>query len=256
MFISILSAVVTAAILGALYKRMIDREVPTKIDIKQALFPVALGIVSELISGTAVMFFMKWILSLGFTADTLSPLASTFFSAFAFAGFPEELFKMIMILITLLVFKNKVDNVYEYILIGAAVGIGFSIAEDFGYGTTLATLAIRLPLIAGHMVMDMIMGQFLGLAAYNATRGEKPVKGYYALAFLVPVLIHTMYDAGTIFNKVLMTAAAGQGTSVDLAIGIIIGIVGFFGCLIIQFVTLIQCKKNAEKLSAMKTVKE
>lgn len=39
----------------------------------------------------------------------------------------EEISKLIPIIVILLIFRKKVKNVYEYILIGACVGIGFAI---------------------------------------------------------------------------------------------------------------------------------
>ena len=122
----VIAGLITTGILGVLYMRMIKREKSGQIGMPQALLPIILGIVSEIVSSRLVMFVM---ISLGQEGSAkyneLPVVARQFLSPFLFAAFPEELFKLIMVIITLCVFRKKVKNVYEYILIGAAVGIGF-----------------------------------------------------------------------------------------------------------------------------------
>ena len=67
--------------------------------------------------------------------------------AFILAGM-EEISKLILIIVILLIFRKKVKNVYEYILIGACVGIGFAIIEEFTYGASDATdVGLEVPVI-------------------------------------------------------------------------------------------------------------
>ena len=171
----VIAGLITTGILGVLYMRMIKREKSGQIGMPQALLPIILGIVSEIVSSRLVMFVM---ISLGQEGSAkyneLPVVARQFLSPFLFAAFPEEFFKLIMIIITLCVFRKKVKNVYEYILIGAAVGIGFSIAEDYSYASELASVFIRLPMLPGHMAMDMLMGEFLGIAMYNKKNNAGP----------------------------------------------------------------------------------
>ena len=63
-------------------------------------------------------------------------------AAFISAGLPEEITKFLMILLTLRIFRGRVRNVYEYILAGAAVGFGFTLLEEFLYGSSAGISAI------------------------------------------------------------------------------------------------------------------
>ena len=246
-----IAGLVTTGVLGFLYMRMIKRENNGQIGIPQALFPIILGIVSEIVSSRLVMFVM---ISLGQEGSAkfneLPVVARQFLSPFLFAAFPEELFKLIMIIITLCVFRKKVKNVYEYILIGAAVGIGFSIAEDYSYASELASVFIRLPMLPGHMAMDMLMGEFLGIAMYNKKNNAGPVAIFNIFALVVPVIIHTLYDAGSTANFMVFEGAAA-GNNVMLTIGSVYALVVIVGFIVFSFRMIIRFKKNGDKFDNM-----
>ena len=247
----VIAGLITTGILGVLYMRMIKREKSGQIGIPQALFPIILGIVSEIVSSRLVMFVM---ISLGqeWSAkyNELPIVARQFLSPFLFAAFPEEFFKLIMVIITLCVFRKKVKNVYEYILIGAAVGIGFSIAEDYSYASELASVFIRLPMLPGHMAMDMLMGEFLGIAMYNKKNNAGPVAIFNIFALVVPVIIHTLYDAGSTGNFMVFEGAAA-GNNVMLTIGSVYALVVIVGFIVFSFRMIIRFKKNGDKFDNM-----
>ena len=231
--------------------RMIKREKSGQIGIPQALFPIILGIVSEIVSSRLVIFVM---ISLGQEGSAkfneLPIVARQFLSPFLFAAFPEEFFKLIMVIITLCVFRKKVKNVYEYILIGAAVGIGFSIAEDYSYASELASVFIRLPMLPGHMAMDMLMGEFLGIAMYNKKNNAGPVAIFNIFALVVPVIIHTLYDAGSTANFMVFEGAA-NGNNVMVTIGSVYALVVIVGFIVFSFRMIIRFKKNGDKFDNM-----
>ena len=231
--------------------RMIKREKSGQIGIPQALFPIILGIVSEIVSSRLVIFVM---ISLGQEGSAkfneLPIVARQFLSPFLFAAFPEEFFKLIMVIITLCVFRKKVKNVYEYILIGAAVGIGFSIAEDYSYASELASVFIRLPMLPGHMAMDMLMGEFLGIAMYNKKNNAGPVAIFNIFALVVPVIIHTLYDAGSTGNFMVFEGAA-NGNNVMVTIGSVYALVVIVGFIVFSFRMIIRFKKNGDKFDNM-----
>ena len=130
----ILSAVLTIVILGFLYWRMIKRETPERIGAFQALLPFALGVASMFLGALATILLAK---SLGGMANILAgntSFGSSLLRSFLMAGGTEEMAKLLMILLTLVILKSRVKNVYEYVLIGAAVGFGFAVAEEFYYG--------------------------------------------------------------------------------------------------------------------------
>ncbi len=247
----ILAGLVTVGVLGCLYMRMIKREKAGKIGIPQALLPIILGIISELVGSRAVVF---WMMSLGEGSrakfNELPVVARQFLSPFLFAAFPEELIKLIMVIITLCVFRKNVKNVYEYILIGAAVGIGFSISEDYSYASELAGIFVRLPMMPGHMAMDMLMGEFLGIAMYNKKNNAGSVAIFNIAAFVVPVIIHTLYDAGTISNYMVFEGAANEN-NLMLTIGSIYALVVVVGFIIYSFRMIARFKKNGDKFNNM-----
>ena len=247
----VIAGLITTGILGVLYMRMIKREKSGQIGIPQALFPIILGIVSEIVSSRLVIFVM---ISLGQEGSAkfneLPIVARQFLSPFLFAAFPEEFFKLIMVIITLCVFRKKVKNVYEYILIGAAVGIGFSIAEDYSYASELASVFIRLPTLPGHMAMDMLMGEFLGIAMYNKKNNAGPVAIFNIFALVVPVIIHTLYDAGSTGNFMVFEGAA-NGNNVMVTIGSVYALVVIVGFIVFSFRMIIRFKKNGDKFDNM-----
>ena len=135
--ISIISALFALVICGLIYLRMIKREVPEPIGKLQAILPVILGGICVLVSGPAGIGLLYAFKSIGVTGETMAPLPASFFTAFFIAGGVEELFKFLAIIITIVILKNKVKNVYEYIILGAAVGFGFTVVEDLLAGQSI-----------------------------------------------------------------------------------------------------------------------
>ncbi|MBE5858943.1 MAG: PrsW family intramembrane metalloprotease [Butyrivibrio sp.] len=247
----ILAGIITTGILGWLYMRMIKREKAPQIGIPQAVLPIILGIISEIVGSRAVMFLMMGLGENGSAKfNELPVVARQFLAPFLFAAFPEEFIKLIMVIITLCVFRKKVKNVYEYILIGAAVGIGFSIAEDYSYASELIGVFVRLPMLPGHMAMDMLMGEFLGIAMYNKKNNAGPVAIFNIAAFVAPLIIHTLYDAGTTSNFMVFQGAADQN-NLMLTIGIVYALVVVVGFIVYSFRMLIRFKKKGDKFNNM-----
>ena len=169
--------------------------------------------------------------------------------AFILAGM-EEISKLILIIVILLIFRKKVKNVYEYILIGACVGIGFAIIEEFTYGASDATIVSttgRMISVPAHMTFNMVMAEFLGRAKFSKLNGKGSVVLNYVLALLVPVFIHTLYDVCTAFNSSLLRGEMS---------GIIIGLIGYFGLLIYELIVLLRCKKKTAMFCGMSTLAE
>ena len=143
--LSIISALLALAICGLIYLRMIKREVPEPIGKLQAILPVIMGGICVLVSGPAGIGLLYAFKSIGVTGEKMANLPAAFFTAFFMAGGVEELFKFLAIIITIAILKNKVKNVYEYIILGAAVGFGFTVVEDFTFGESIFVLLIRTP---------------------------------------------------------------------------------------------------------------
>ncbi len=243
---AVIQLVLSAILCGIFYARMIRREVPEKIGKAQAFTPVVLGIVSLVLS---FIFF----LGLGFAAKyagistkEMAPLPGSVIAAFFLAGLPEELAKLLIILLTLRIFRSKIRNAYEVILVGAGVGLGFTLFEEFAYGGGGANF-LRLFVFAAHMVFGILMTRHLAQARYNRmTKQGSPAKEVL-LAIVVPMLVHTLYDATNATNRFLQSGDESQEV-----IGGVIGIIGVVIMFTAQIVILVRFKKNTARYCEMR----
>lgn len=238
-------------VLGFLYRRMIARDVPEPIGRRQALLPLLLGFVAVPLSLVFTYTLEAFMEADGSVASDDSLIAQSLKSAFFDAGLTEELAKFLMILVALRIFRNTARNVYEYMLIGAGVGFGFTLPEEFIYLFDMSGLFFRAILIAGHLVYGVVMTYFLGMAKYRkVTNQGTPIKEYL-LTFLLPILMHTLYDACTGCNAFL----DHEDEDIQL-IGVGIGLVGMLAMFVVQIRILLKCKNNAEKLCALRLLPE
>lgn len=248
---SIVSLVITLAFLGFLYWRMIKREIPQSVGWLQALLPIAIGLVSHPLTIPFSMSYLK-ALAANPNAVKLSEmnLIQSLERSLILAGGLEEIAKLILIIVILLIFHKKVKNVYEYILIGACVGIGFSIIEEFSYGadnaTTVSTIG-RMISVPAHMTFNMVMAEFLGRAKFSKLNGKGSVVLNYVLALLVPIVVHTLYDVCTAFNSSLMRGEVS---------GMIRALIGYACLLVYEFIILVRCKKKTAMFCGMSTLAE
>ena len=240
------SMIISAIVLGIIYVKMIKCDKEPGITKAQALIPIALGVVALPLSFVFVITTGIAFMNAGINGSGLPPVVSSIYSGFFRAGFSEELAKLIMILISLLIFRRRVKNIYEYILIGAGVGFGFTIFEEFLYGSEgVIVEVLRLLLITSHMLFGIVMSKHLGLARYHkvTTQGSAAMEYIAAIAF--PVIIHTLYDACNGMNKLL-----DSDDNLVAGIGLIMVIVSFVGMFIWQVFVLKRIKRNAEKYCA------
>jgi len=247
---TVISVIMTIIILGILYWRMVKRETPEPVGWKQALIPVAIGMVSFPIT---IPFSMGYMKSLSNDPDALKLSELNFFQALwrdlILAGGLEEIAKLLMILVVLFIFRKKVKNVYEFILIGACVGIGFTIAEEYYYGSdeeaTVLSAVLRLIAVPAHMTFNMVMAELLGRARTSKLSGKGSPVIYCLLAILVPVTVHTLYDVTTAFNSSLMRGEMK---------GFIVAAIGYVCLLVYEFAVLIRCRKKTAEFCAMRTL--
>lgn len=249
------AAGLTIAILGLLYWGMIKKETTKRIGAVQALLPLALGVGSMFIGALATVLLAKSLGGMTTLMEGDTGFGSSFLRSLLMAGCTEEIAKLLMILLALVILRSRVKNVYEYVLIGAAVGIGFAIAEEFFYGDfgAQATAADYVGLIGrmitvpAHMTFNMVMAEFLGRAKFSRVTGKgSPVPGC-VLAVLIPVGVHALYDACTVFN--------GKLTSGDMS-GILIAFAGYLGLLVYELIVLIRFFKKKETFCGMSTLPE
>ncbi len=236
-------SVIVIVVLGFLYKKLIDWESPLKISRAQAILPVGLGILSLPLS-FAIFLFIGYTCKnvFGFSIGDGPLLLASFTSALLAAAVNEELAKLIMILIAIIIFRKNIKNVYEYILIGGAVGFGFTIVEEYVYGSGIASMILRVVTVTFHMMLGFAMGRHLGLARYNKVTGKGSVWKEYLLAYFVPVAVHTIYDTLAV-NK-LITA----GDEVMQVFGMIMVVVAIALAFALQVYVFKRLKKNAGTL--------
>ncbi len=251
---SIVSLVITLAYLGILYWRMVKREIPQPVDWLQALLPIAIGLLSHPLTIPFSMSYLK-ALAADPNAVKLSQmnLIQSLERALILAGGLEEIAKLIMIIVTLLIlpfFHKKVKNVYEYILIGACVGIGFALIEEFTYGGDNATIVStigRMISVPAHMTFSMVMAEFLGRAKFSRLNGKGSAVLNYVLALLVPIVVHTLYDACTAFNPSLMRGEMR---------GMITALIGYECLLVYELIVLVRFKMKTAMFCGMSTLAE
>ena len=203
---SVVSTVLTILFLGFLYWRMVKRELPEPVGWLQALLPIAVGMLSMPMTIPVSMGYLK-----ALSADPNTVKLSD-----------------------MVILRKKVKNVYEYILIGAAVGMGFSFFEEFAYGggedATIVSTVGRLISVPAHMTFNMVMAEFLGRAKFSKLSGKGSVILNYVLALLVPIIIHTLYDVRAL--------------------------IGYAALLVYELVVLVRYKKKTETFCGMSTLAE
>ena len=253
--ISIISFVLCLIIIGILYRNMIAWEGDYRISRGQALLPVFLGLLSVPISFIFALLIGFCFRSVtGFAPSEGPALLASFNHALFSAAMSEELAKLLITLIVLCIFRKKLRNVYEYMLIAGAVGFGFTLIEDFVYSAGLTGLLMRLPNMTVHMMLGLAMGRHLGLARYNKVTGSGSVIKEYLFAYFVPVFCHAVFDFFAA-NKLIHAgddvevATAEIQRSVHIGVGmVLIAVIPVF---IFQIYLFKRLKKNASNLVAL-----
>lgn len=134
-----------------------------------------------------------------------APFWGATYTAFT-AGFCEELVKLGMLMI--LIWRNKnFDEYFDGIVYAAYVSLGFACVENIayvlggdGFGESMTTAIMRaLVSVPGHFLFAVVMGYHFALAKF-----DRPHRGgHLFLAFLLPMLMHTVFDALLMVNEAL-----------------------------------------------------
>jgi protease PrsW len=115
------------------------------------------------------------------------------YTAFVVAGLVEEGFKFFIF--WFLMWKNKNFNeTYDGIVYCVFISLGFATTENIGYVllTGFHTAFIRsITAVPAHALFGVTMGYYLGKARFAA---EKEKIRYLILAFVVPIMLHGIYD--------------------------------------------------------------
>lgn len=245
---AIVQFVLSIIILGIIYFKMIKRETPS-IGKAQSIVPVIFGVVSLVVSVALTVLIAIGLSKLGYNKNNISNLVlRSISSSFFAAGLSEEIAKCLFIVLCIKIFKPK--NVYEYLLTGFGVGMGFTIFEEFLYGSSLVAVAIRILVITFHSVLGSIMASYIGKAKYyklNKTENKNIIM-MYVKALLIPILIHTIYDATNVKNAGLENGVPDNVQGIAVLIALVTMLLAF----ILQIVIHVRIKKDTEKLIEMK----
>ncbi len=119
-------------------------------------------------------------------------LADAFFTA----AIPEEFFKLLVVVFYCSRHK-EFDEPMDGIVYGAVAALGFATFENLMYvteGGVAVAIMRAITAVPGHAFMGAVMGYYVGQARFNANAhaGGRPV--LLAKAYIIPVLLHTLYD--------------------------------------------------------------
>lgn len=115
------------------------------------------------------------------------------YTAFAVAGFTEEIFKWLFVY--WIAFKNKAyDEPLDGIIYCVFVSLGFATIENIFYvldGSFSVAIMRALLSIPAHMLFAVSMGYYLSLSKF-ALNGKNFI--FFLKSLLVPILLHGIYD--------------------------------------------------------------
>ena len=117
----------------------------------------------------------------------LNPLLAGFLSAFLMAALVEEGLKYPCFRLAA-VKKAGVVTRHDAVIAAIIVAIGFTILEDIQY-TVFGSGSVLRAILPAHLLFQGVMGYYYGKAK---TTG-KPI--FHVLSLLVPILLHTLFDA-------------------------------------------------------------
>ena len=188
MYLPLLSALLPSiALLGYIYWR--DRKSPEPL--KQLLKATAWGVLAIPLT-LAIVYPLQ---SIGIIPDEFTTIGGAIYDAFMSAAIPEELSKLL--LLWLFLRKNPYfDERMDGIVYAVCVSLGFAGLENILYvvlNEDWASIAISRAIFAvpGHFCYGVMMGYFYSLAKFEPLHRTR----YSALALLVPVVAHGVYDS-------------------------------------------------------------
>lgn len=128
---------------------------------------------------------------------------SAFYNAFVVAGFSEELWKFIALVI--LIWKSKeFDERIDGIVYAVFVSLGFAWVENVLYvmegGINVAIMRALLA-VPAHALFGVTMGYYLSLSKF--TNDEPTKKRFFIYALVFPIILHGAYDFILMANEPL-----------------------------------------------------
>ena len=151
----------------------------------------------------------------------------------------EELGKYVVL--RLITWKNKHFNYsYDAIVYAVFVSLGFAALENIGYviGNGVSAALLRMvTAVPGHACFAVFMGFFYSKAKYASLTNGKGVGGFKALAIMVPIILHGIYDA-IIFGGNVAGGSILSGMSILLWIAFCIAL------FVVSIIIVIKSSRN------------
>lgn len=147
------------------------------------------ALVMGFLSTIPVIFLERYLL---FVKPALTGIWPAFYDAFVVAGFSEELFKYLFVL--LLIWRNRNFNEkFDGIVYATFVSLGFAAVENIMYvfqhgeyvGYTRAVISVP-----AHAIFGITMGFYLGLAKFSKRNRFM----FLIKALLLPIIFHGIFD--------------------------------------------------------------
>ncbi|MBR4786998.1 MAG: PrsW family intramembrane metalloprotease [Bacteroidales bacterium] len=143
-----------------------------------------------------------------------SPMHHALYQAFCQAALPEELCKLFFLY--LFIWNSKYfDEYYDGLEYAACVGLGFAGLENFMYvleGGIAVAVGRALFAVPAHFFFAIFMGYFFALAKFR--RNKKHT--YLFLAFIVPVILHGIYDFILMYNDFIQQTNTAVASLLNL----------------------------------------
>jgi len=123
----------------------------------------------------------------------LAKIPKAAYDGFIVAGATEEAFKYFMVFI--LIWRNRNFNEkFDGIVYAVSVSLGFAAIENLFYVFSNNSMQVGIlrafTAVPGHTIFGIVMGFYLGLARFS----EKDRGKWLLRAFIVPFLLHGIYD--------------------------------------------------------------
>lgn len=161
---------------------------------REPLGQILKGVLFGVISAGIAMMLESMIQLVGLAGTSANTWIGALWNAFVGAAMPEEAAKLLML--WLLLRRNKYfDERFDGIVYACCVGMGFAGTENILYlfgnldswqSTAVARAVFAVP---AHFMFAVAMGYF-----YSKVHFRDMSWGYRSLIFVVPVVLHGIYD--------------------------------------------------------------
>lgn len=168
-------------------------------------------------------------------------IAFGWIKAMLIVGPAEELGKFLVL--RLRTWKNKNFNYsYDAIVYAVFVSLGFAALENVGYvilgGGIITALMRMVTSVPGHACFAVFMGYFYSKAKYASLTNKNGKRALFmALAMIVPIVIHGIYDA-------ILMGASASGDTTYMIVSIIVWIASLIALFVVSIILVIKSSRN------------